>query len=642
MTWLHLALLILLAIGLTYPCLTHGLPDGHDRDPHILYQHLFDEQVSSGDFYPRWMPGLNRGLGGGIFFMQYPLPYYVAWGIGKIIPNRWGIYTETHTQGLALVLATILAALFTYAWCATFTDRLSAAIGAAVYVTLPYFFTIDLYLRTSVGEFWALSLLPLSFFFVERMRTAPERSRLGLAVAFALVILSHLFTAVLLAPALLLYVVCRAEPRHRISGAAMTLVALALAGGLAGVYTLPALVHKRFLHPENFIAAYRGNYSPLSQMFPYNPSVFPRSGHGWRPLGDAAVVLDVGLIAFIAARVYLSRKQRPALFHLSLAVLSSLMLCVTALAIHFHISGIVSGALPLTPRLSEQRGEIFLCSFLTLEAALLCYWSVSNAEERGPENFLVVLALASYFMMTSGSQILWKTIHFLWNVQFPWRFNVLLTIATAGLAAMAISRFRSIRPRRCVLSAFLALVVWGLVAAGTAALGPARHTFANPETVASHPAVDGALPVYAQVNPRAALNVQPPEDGKIQVTVVDGSGRAEISPVGPRKLEIKADCSSACTLQISQFYYPAWKARLLGATMASSPLDLRADPPGGLMEVTLPAGHNDAEIELPRGWSERAGLWLSAVCLILIIVLAIAERLRTDKKKQISTHAAHA
>ena len=161
----HVALLIVAAIAITYPCLTRGLPDGHDRIPHLSYQHFFDEQISSGDLYPRWMPGLNRGLGGGIFFMQYPLPYYVAWGMGRIIPNHWGIYTETRSQGLSIVLATILATLFTYLWCTTFSDPFSAMVAALVYVTLPYFLSIDLYMRVSVGEFWALSLLPLSFFF---------------------------------------------------------------------------------------------------------------------------------------------------------------------------------------------------------------------------------------------------------------------------------------------------------------------------------------------------------------------------------------------------------------------------------------------------------------------------------------------
>ena len=176
---------------------------------HIEYQHLFNEQIAEGDLYPRWMPGLNLGRGSPIFFVQYPLPYYVAWGLGRIIPNHWGDYTETHTQGLGMVLAAILGALFSYAWCATFADSVSAMMASVVFLTLPYFFSIDLYVRSAVGEVWALALMPLAFYFAERRSAVPRRSLAGLAAVFALVLFSHLFTAVLLAPALLAYAVWR-------------------------------------------------------------------------------------------------------------------------------------------------------------------------------------------------------------------------------------------------------------------------------------------------------------------------------------------------------------------------------------------------------------------------------------------------
>src|ERR1700691_6696260 len=137
-----IAVLIVASISVTYPFLIRGLTDGDDRAAHLEYQHFFNEQIAEGDLYPRWMPGLNLGRGSPIFFVQYPLPYYVAWGLGHIIPNHWGDYTETHTQGLGMVLAAILGALFTYAWCATFADSVSAMMASVVFLTLPYFFSI--------------------------------------------------------------------------------------------------------------------------------------------------------------------------------------------------------------------------------------------------------------------------------------------------------------------------------------------------------------------------------------------------------------------------------------------------------------------------------------------------------------------
>src|SRR5579859_507019 len=154
------AVLALVAMALTYLLLVRGLPDGDDRQQHLEYQHFFDEQFAQGDSYPRWMPGLNRGRGSGIFLVQYPLPYYVALGIGHVIPNQWGVYTETRTQGLGMVMATVLGALFMYAWCSSFVDRLSAMFASIIFLTLPYFLSIDLYMRVAVGEFWALAMMP--------------------------------------------------------------------------------------------------------------------------------------------------------------------------------------------------------------------------------------------------------------------------------------------------------------------------------------------------------------------------------------------------------------------------------------------------------------------------------------------------
>ena len=198
--WAHLVLLTVVALAITYPCLRKGLPEGHSTHTHIIYQHAFDREIAQGDWYPRWIVSMNRGLGGAIFFVQYPLPYYVAWGIGKVAPNHWGAYEETRSLGISIALAAILAGLFTYAWCATFTDRLTALLAAMLYLSLPYFLTIDLYLRAALGEFWALAFVPLSFFFIERLAAGSTRALPGLALAFALTVVSHLFTAVLLGP----------------------------------------------------------------------------------------------------------------------------------------------------------------------------------------------------------------------------------------------------------------------------------------------------------------------------------------------------------------------------------------------------------------------------------------------------------
>jgi hypothetical protein len=401
--WAHIAVIIVVAMALTYPCIRRGLPLGHSTFTHILYQHYFNQQIAQGDWYPRWIISMNRGLGGGVFFAQYPLPYYVPWGIGRIIPNHWGSYEEARTLGLALALAAILAGLFTYAWCATFADRLTAMLAAIIYLTLPYFLTIDLYLRAAIGEFWALSFLPLSFYFIERMAAGSRRALPGLAVAFALVILSHLFTAVLLAPVLLAYAVWRVPRARRVLSACQVLAAFLLATGLAGVYTLPFLAQRRFFHPENFLLTQGGNASPLSQMFTFNASTFPNTWGrpGWLHLVVAARLIALATAAFIGVIWFRSRRKRPQWSTLVAGLVAIAALVRAALAgRHVFPTGEVPGALPLTLYLTEQRAELFLYTFLTCVAALVCYWSIRDSRHNRLAGFLMVLALGSYIMMT--------------------------------------------------------------------------------------------------------------------------------------------------------------------------------------------------------------------------------------------------
>jgi 6-pyruvoyl-tetrahydropterin synthase related domain len=622
-TLIAATVIVLVAVALTYPLLVKGLPDGDDRQPHLEYQHFFNEQVDHGDSYPRWIPGLNKGRGSGIFLVQYPLPYYVAWGFEHLIPNKWGVYTETRTQGLAIVLATILGALFTYAWCASFVDRLSAVFASIVFLTLPYFVTIDLYMRVAIGEFWALAMMALSLYFVERRATRPRRSLAGVAVAFALVLVTHLFTAILFVPVLLAYAAWRSKPETRLSATLQTATSLALGTGIAGVYTLPVLAHHRYLHPDRMIVAYGAGLWPLSHLFPYDASLFPINDPRWKSLGHIAQVLAAVVIILVGFVCYRSRAGSGPIRPL-IAALSVTTLALTLLAAHLGGLGRVPGALPLKPWALDQRAQIFVRSFLTLEAALLCYWSLYKRTNAGLANFLAALALASYLMMTRWSLIIWSAVHPLWNVQFPWRFNVFLTLSTTGLAALALAELRTKPLRARVAGSALALVVWGLVAFLPAWRGDMGRKFWDTQSVAFERSQDFGLPVYAQVkDAREALDVKPSPDGNVDAVVTAGTGRALVSSVSARRIDLHANCDSDCTVQIGQFYYPAWKAYTIPASIA---VPLTAAAPGGLMDVTLPQGEHDVALEYQRDWSERIGPWLSVTSLALAVVIALADR----------------
>jgi hypothetical protein len=627
--------LVLAAMTLTYPFLVKGLPDGHDRPDHIAYQHYFNDQMAQGAVYPRWVPEMNQGRGGAIFLAQYPLPYYVAWGIGHVIPNHWGIYTETRTQGLAIALAAILGALFTYVWCSTFVDRRSAMLAAIVFLTLPYFLAIDLYMRVAVGEIWALAMMPLALYFVELRASRPRIAIPGLGLAFALVLVSHFFTAALFVPVLLVFALWRSAPERRWSAMGQTVVALALGTGIAGVYVVPMLAQYRYFHPDRMLVAYGARLWPLSQMFAYDANLFPSDDLRWKSLTHIAQAVAVVAILLIGRACYRRRTQL-GYIRVVLAVLSLTTLVLALLAGHLGAVGNVPGSLSLPELLARERSLIFLATFLTLEVAVFCYWSLRRPDSARLANFFLGLALASYLMTTRWSLIVWKLVHPLWNVQFPWRFNVYLALAAVGLAALAVAELRTRPLRARVVGALLALALCGMFAILPAWRGRMRPKFFGTQPVAYQPAQDYGLPTYAQVSdPQDALGVKPSKDGNVDAIVTVGSGQAWVNSVSAKSIGVHALCDSNCTLQIGQFYYPAWNAKLLPA-LTTIPLVAAAD---GLMSISLPPGEHNILLEFEIGWSQPVGAGISVACLMLAggLVLVDDRRRRVRRADVLAT-----
>ena len=66
------------AFLLALPVLIHGpMVQGHDTYEHLNFSRHFAEQFWAGEWYPRWLIGMNHGLGSPTLFVYPPLPSYV-------------------------------------------------------------------------------------------------------------------------------------------------------------------------------------------------------------------------------------------------------------------------------------------------------------------------------------------------------------------------------------------------------------------------------------------------------------------------------------------------------------------------------------------------------------------------------------
>ncbi len=486
-------------------------------------------------------------------------------------------------------------------------------------------------MRVAVGEYWSIALVPLCFFSLERMLAHRRFGLGGLALAFGALVMAHPFTAFLFTPILILYGMIRAgQVTWRF--AAQTLAALALGSGLSAVYSLPYLFQHPYLHPLHLVDVYGPIYSPLSQLFPLTASVYPRMGD-WHDRALIVRTIAFAAMAFIAAAWYGSRARLPRIAHFLLATLSVLLLIAGALAGHLPFSGEVAGALPFNS-FPEHRNEIFLCTFVTFQAALVCYWSTRATRDQRLATYLFFVATGSFIMTISWSQTIWRSFGFLWNIQFPWRFNVPLEIATAGLCALGFAALRTKSPALAIVGYLTAFAPWCLVTSSPLGLSTGNMVRFEKD-------VDPALPVYVQTDPRQAILVKPPSDRSIHAEVIDGRGSATVESIRPRTIELQASCRDDCTVRIGQFYYPLWHAFI---SPAGVHVPLVPESTSGLMLLMLAPGQYHITVAMPYTWPERAGAWMSLLSLLAVAGLAIGQGIRSFRARQsfaeVSTGAA--
>jgi hypothetical protein len=89
MTKRHFIIIGVAGFILTLPVLFFGAPfQGDDAITHAGWYIHFSEQFWSGDNYPRWLIGMNGGLGSPVFFYYPPVPYFLTSLLIWLVPTR--------------------------------------------------------------------------------------------------------------------------------------------------------------------------------------------------------------------------------------------------------------------------------------------------------------------------------------------------------------------------------------------------------------------------------------------------------------------------------------------------------------------------------------------------------------------------
>ncbi len=235
-------IVVLFAVIAGFPLFHPGLPPTHDGEYHVIRFFLFDEALRDGNFYPRWAGHLNNGFGVPLFNFVYPLPNYVA----SILHLANVSFIDSFK--ISMFAATIIGGIFFYLWSKEFWGRLGGIVSSIFYTFSPYHF-VDIYIRGSVGEVWALGFFPAFLWTYTKFVKSRRKVFLILSSIFlALIIFSHNILALMFFVFSLSYVVfliCMEKEKKYLILNTLYLILLGL--GLSAIFWLPAIYETKYV-----------------------------------------------------------------------------------------------------------------------------------------------------------------------------------------------------------------------------------------------------------------------------------------------------------------------------------------------------------------------------------------------------------
>lgn len=546
----------LLPIG---PLLQPGyLWDAHDARHSVYFLFELDRGVQDGILYPRWQPDFAFGYG---------YPFFNIYGpFSSCVGELFHLLGLGFTDAVKIVfgLSVIGSGLAMYGFVKRVMGRQAGLVAAVAYMVLPYRL-VDLYVRAALAESLAYAFVPPVLWGAWATLHHPRLANvLGLALAYAGLILTHPLTALLLTLILAFYVAALAlmrlneqQPWREFSRESLFpllghlghLLApvgfgLVLGLGLSAFFFLPAMTENRFVRIDQWYGgryAWGGDFVEFFQLFS------PRWGFGVSVPGpDDQVSFQLGavpvVLSLLAVAAAVTRRSP-----LSLG---------EGAAIH-----------PTTRRLVA---------------------------------FFALLTAIAVLLMLSVSAPLWQGLPLVRLVQFPWRLLSVTVVSMAFLCGVVAGNGQDTplpAPTTLILVALLVLGSRPYMQARmseqeVSPAGLIRFQQSSDEMTGStawvqriptwSPMADyyiAGKPITSKIN-YGALYAQP---GRVHAQTLQLRVDREL---------IEYSAERSVLLTFNTFYYPGWRAYLLdpatNAVVEELPIALRGEL--GLITVRVPAG----------------------------------------------------
>jgi hypothetical protein len=201
--WRNVLVIATAGFFLLLPALIKGIPRGGDLNHHYRTAVSLYESLRQGDYHPGWNPLASNGYGD-LSLRFYPPAFYYFLVFIRILSGDW-----YRASLIAFVLLSILGGLGVYYWARIFLAPQAALVAGLLFLVNPYHVN-ELYQSSMLPEYAACAVLPFAFAFIELLcQTGKARYVIGLGVAVAMLLLTHLPLTVIGSIALAIYALFR-------------------------------------------------------------------------------------------------------------------------------------------------------------------------------------------------------------------------------------------------------------------------------------------------------------------------------------------------------------------------------------------------------------------------------------------------
>jgi hypothetical protein len=302
-------ILVLIAAGLASRWLFRpGYFNMHD-DLQIMRQLQMEKCWQDGQLPCRWVPDMGFGYGYPLFNFYPPLPFYVGQGFRALG------FSFINTAKILFGLQFFLSGITMFVLANSLWGVWGGLLSSVFYIWTPYHST-DVFVRGALNESWAFIWFPLILWAGKKLAEKEQFKHLiWLAFSFAMLLLTHNIMVLIFIPVLLAWVIYwwykyDKFPWNKPKLFGQYLLSALWALGLAGFFTLPMFLEKRFTHIESMFSGYfnwRAHFVSLHQLFisrfwGWGPSVWKQADGMAFPVGHVHWIIAVIITGYILAR----------------------------------------------------------------------------------------------------------------------------------------------------------------------------------------------------------------------------------------------------------------------------------------------------------------------------------------------------